>query len=133
MVWTDADGFRYRIIDGLLSLHLGHYECNQLVEAIATLIRKLTREEIISPSDFAKIHRLSRIAYELTNSLIVTSVDKTDIKILSSCHLSGFQNTVLGRIMIMMEATVPALRELSDEEVLQAHEAVAAVHTTMQS
>lgn len=128
-MWTTTNGVGHRVVDGLLSLHLAHYESNKLVEGLSVLMRRLTHSEPPDPISFAKIHRASRMAYELTSSMIVTSMDSIDVELISQVK----SEVSLQKVFDVISAERANLRVIRHEDVLQAHEAVASIHSTMES
>lgn len=128
-MWTTTNGVGHRVVDGLLSLHLAHYESNKLVEGLSVLIRRLTHAEPLDSIAFAKIHRASRMAYELMNSMLVTSMDSIDADLIIQVKTdAGLQ-----KVFDVVCKERPDLRIIRHEDVLQAHEAVASIHSTMES
>jgi hypothetical protein len=82
-IWNTGHGeVKWRLQDGFLEIELEEWRSRQLIDTLSEEIRRNARQENATPGDFKKIHRLSRICYELALENRITMIDYNDGKIL---------------------------------------------------
>lgn len=97
----EHDGVRWRVEDGLLRIEMEGWKALALASQAADRIKELARNELHCAEDFHLIHRLSRMAHELTADSRVTNMDKKDVACLyelrhdssTECLLKVFNET----------------------------------------
>lgn len=124
-------GVTFSIKNGLLSVQLTPYQSQHFLSAIQALIRKITHLDTVElGQQFAKIHRLARIAYFASApSHILESLDVSDCGLLAQVKVDdSFQD-----VLTFIASKSADLRTIQYEDILDVHEAIAGIQATMES
>jgi hypothetical protein len=75
-------GVEYSLHHGLLDVQLRPHQTYPLVEFLRSSIKSLVRREKPEAQDLVKVHRLSRMCFEVLEHDRITNIDKMDGQLL---------------------------------------------------
>jgi hypothetical protein len=123
----EESGTTWRVNEGLLEMEIQDWRAGQLVELLAQQIRKYSRKEAASASDFKAVHRSARMCYELLLDKRLTMVDSADAQILYDLPLDDkteWLNRILNKVRL-------GLRNTGDISIVAADHFAKAVDVVM--
>lgn len=127
---TSHDGVSFNVKNGLLSVQMSAYQSHHLLSSLQALIRKITHTDTPElEQQFAKIHRIARIAYFASSVHTLESLDSADCELLTQVKMDDSFHYILS--FVAHQAS--ALRTIRYEDILDAHDAIVSIETTMES
>jgi hypothetical protein len=75
-------GSSYSLMNGLLDIKMQVHQSKDILEFFKLQMKNISRKEFSPPEDFIKIHRMSRMCWELTMHFRLTNLDRGDIELL---------------------------------------------------
>jgi len=77
-----ANGVAFHIENGLFFITMSSFLSVEVIEKFKGMIKMLSRHEKSTPNDFERIHRLSRMCWELNAFSRISNMDRQDIDLL---------------------------------------------------
>lgn len=130
-MWTSKEGVNYNVKNGLLSVQMTPYQAQHFLSSIQALIRKITHLDTPElGKQFAKIHRLARVAYfAALPSSTLESLDAYDCDLIGEMKVDdSFKD-----IYLFITSKSERLRVIKYDDILDVHDVIAGIQSTMES